>query len=334
MYTDRCALYKNLEEKRQSKVLAYITGTRPNRETQIHPEVLDFFADHLDNVGPCKKISLILHTNGGVTLAGWAIVNLIRMFCDEFEVIIPFKSLSTGTLIAIGADNIIMTKQATLGPIDPSTNSPYNPQFPADGSGQTLPVSVEHLAGFFEMAKEHINSEAGMISAFMKLCDKVHPLAAGNVHRTRKQIQMLASRLLRNHMEDEDKIKKIIDFLCSESGSHDYTMNRREAGGVLGLPVEKPDDELYSIIKNIYKDFSSEMKFTSTYTAMAELAGLPEICYEHCRGAIESITGGTHRFISKGKITKKMVTQPVGGVQQEVEGVLDQLIEEAWYHDE
>ena len=39
---------------------------------------------------------------------------------------------------------------------------------------------------------------------------------------------MMAEKLLQNQVTDPEKMKKIIDFLCSESGSHDYTINRRE----------------------------------------------------------------------------------------------------------
>lgn len=333
MYSNRRVLYEALEANRESKVLVYVTGTRPNRETQIHSEVLDFFSDHLDAIGPCPKITLVLHSNGGVTLAGWSIVNLIRMFCDKLEVIIPFKALSTGTLIAIGADNLIMTKQATLGPIDPSTNSPYNPQFPVEGSGNTLPVSVEHVAGFLDLAKENAKNGVDLNLAFLKLCEKINPLALGNVFRTRNQIKMLAERLLHHHMDDDTAINNIISFLCSDSGSHDYTINRREAKERLGLPVVKPDHKLYEIIHSIYKDFSDEMKFTSTYTPAAELLGRDKVEYEHCRGLIESLLGGSDRFLTKGRITKTLAPQQIGATVQNVEAFIDQISEEGWYHD-
>ena len=63
---------------------------------------------------------------------------------------------------------------------------------------------------------------------------------------------MLARRLITRQIKDENIINKIIEFLCSESGSHDYTTNRREAKDSLGLAVEKPNDDLYRIIKKIH----------------------------------------------------------------------------------
>ena len=76
-------------------------------------------------------------------------MNLIRIFCDELEVLVPMKALSAGTLISIGADRIVMTKQAALGPIDPSVNHPLNPQVSIDGRPPKLvPVSVESVRGY------------------------------------------------------------------------------------------------------------------------------------------------------------------------------------------
>ena len=55
MYADRKKLYSQLELKRDSKLLIYITGDRPGLETQIHPEVYDFFVNHLDKIGIVQK---------------------------------------------------------------------------------------------------------------------------------------------------------------------------------------------------------------------------------------------------------------------------------------
>jgi ClpP class serine protease len=78
-----------------------------------------------------QQAQLYLYTRGGNTLAAWTLVNLIRNFCKDFEVIVPFNCHSAGTLISLGANRIVMTKQATLGPIDPSVNGPLNLRFQA-----------------------------------------------------------------------------------------------------------------------------------------------------------------------------------------------------------
>ena len=148
-YKTRTVLYKDVETQRSTKVLAYATSDRAGMETTIALDCVDLFVDLLDKIGPTKKISLILHANGGQPLAAWRIVNLLRTFCDELEVLIPMKALSTGTLISIGADRLVMTKQAALGPIDPSVvNNPLNPSVNVSGQIMRVPVSVENVLGY------------------------------------------------------------------------------------------------------------------------------------------------------------------------------------------
>lgn len=92
MFSERKKLYKEIEGFTESKVLCYVTGDRQNLEIQIAPDALDHFAEHLDAIGVTKRISLILYSRGGNTLAGWSIVNLVKQFCDELHVIIPSKA--------------------------------------------------------------------------------------------------------------------------------------------------------------------------------------------------------------------------------------------------
>lgn len=261
MYSERVELYKKLEEKLDSKLLVYITSDRPGFEASIAQDVIDKFINQLDKIGVTEKISLYLYTRGGDTAAAWNIINLLRQYCDTLQVVIPHKAHSAGTLISIGANSIIMTKQATLGPIDPSVNTPLNPPIPNAPPQNNYPVSVEAVKGYLAFAKEElaIKDDMALSNIMTKLSEYVHPLVLGQVYRARAQIKMLAEKLLTNQVTDSAKIKDIIAFLCSDSGSHDYTINRREAKNSLGLNIEKPDDEMYNIIKEIYDNISDEL---------------------------------------------------------------------------
>ena len=59
--------------------------------------------------------------------------------------------------MAIGADRVIMTKQAALGPIDPSVNNPLNPQADIGGTSRAVPVRVESVRGYLAAAREELN---------------------------------------------------------------------------------------------------------------------------------------------------------------------------------
>jgi Serine dehydrogenase proteinase len=109
-----------------------------------------------DAIGDTDRLSLILYTQGGNTAAAWRLANLLRMYCKDLEIIVPMKAHSAGTLISLGANRIIMTKQATLGPIHPSINTMLNPQIPGAAPQAKAPVSVEAVMGYLEAARDNL----------------------------------------------------------------------------------------------------------------------------------------------------------------------------------
>ena len=82
---------------------------------------------------------------------------------------------------------------------------------------------------------------------------------------------MLGKRLLSMHMQDQGAIDKILDFLCSDSGSHDYTLNRREARQDLGLPIETPSEALYPTLIRVYDSFATELELHTPFRPSAIL---------------------------------------------------------------
>lgn len=339
MRKDRLELYKQLEAERDSKLLVYVTSTRGNLETQIANDILPKFTEHLDKIGDTKKITLYLYTNGGNTLAAWSLVNLIRSFCDNFEVIVPANCFSSGTLICLGTDNIVMTKQATLGPIDPSVNGPFNPMIPGvNDPNAKLPVSVEFVNAYVEMAKETfgIDDSHSMTEILLNLSDKIHPMTLGQVYRTRSQIQMLARKLMKWHNLSQQQEDEIVKFLCSESGSHDYAIRRKEAIEHLGLHVEKPTMELYKIIKAIYDDISSELELENPYNPNILLNKQNPFIYSFRRGLIESLYQGTDVYLSEGTLSIKQVGGGIGpmGPVPVSNQIQDIRNFEGWKHEE
>ncbi|MGD0551830.1 MAG: serine protease [Sedimentisphaerales bacterium] len=333
MYSNRKPLYKKLEEARNSKLLVYVIGDRRGLETQIAPDSINLITHHLDsfldNEGNIpNKISLWLYSLGGVTLTGWCIANLLRHFCKELEVIVFSKAHSTATLICLGADNIIMTKQATLGPIDPSINSPLNPQMPGAPAQLRVPVSVENVAGYIELAKKEcgLKDKDSLLQIFLKLSENVHPLALGEVFRARGQIQMLADRLLSRRRKPLGYIKKkkIISILCREAGSHDFTISRREARD-LGLIVETPTMEFYGLLKQIHDDISGELELSSQYDGSTYLGTEQNKRYSFKRCIIESLSGSSHKYFTEGELKK--LNLPTGV------GINDQRTFEGWRED-
>ena len=330
MYLDRNEIYKRIEQERNSKVIAYVTGDRGNMGGHIASDVPDVLLEHLDTIGKQKKISLILYTRGGDTLAAWNIVNLIREFCDEFEIIVPNKCRSAGTLISLGANNILMTKQATLGPIDPSIIRPMSPIIPNSNPPQQLSLSVESVKGYYQLLKKEfgVSGNAALSLAYNKLVDFIHPVVLGDVYRTQKQIQMLANKLLNMGSYSKKAKKEIVAFLCSDSGSHDYTINRTEARH-LGLHIESPSQEVYKDLKTWYNDVCEELQLKTPYDPIKEIGPLNAKEYSFKRCIIESVDYGHDAFVSEGQLVKSVIPLP-GGPQKM--SLNDNRTFEGWKH--
>lgn len=75
---------------------------------------------------PNVPIDLILHTPGGLVLAATQIARAINRRKGKVTAIVPHYAMSGGTLIALAADEIVMSDHAVLGPVDPQLG-----QYPA-----------------------------------------------------------------------------------------------------------------------------------------------------------------------------------------------------------
>src|SRR6202050_2065289 len=69
--------------------------------------------------GDDVPLDIILHTPGGLVLAALQIARAIGDHKAKVTVFVPHYAMSGGTLIALAADEIVMSRHAVLGPIDP-----------------------------------------------------------------------------------------------------------------------------------------------------------------------------------------------------------------------
>jgi ClpP class serine protease len=64
-------------------------------------------------------LDLVLHTPGGLVLAATQIARAVFKRKGKVTVFVPHYAMSGGTLIALAADEVIMSEHAVLGPVDP-----------------------------------------------------------------------------------------------------------------------------------------------------------------------------------------------------------------------
>lgn len=114
---ERQTLIVQIEQKTDARLICFVCGNR----TFINRDDTLGFVDLLHNLPRGGNLDLLLHTGGGDIDAAEKLVAMVRTTVGDgrFRVIVPDFAKSAGTLIALGADRIIMSDSSELGPIDP-----------------------------------------------------------------------------------------------------------------------------------------------------------------------------------------------------------------------
>jgi len=268
MTNHRRNLLQELEEIRGSKLICYLGADRQSISTRIAPDIIPVFYKHLMSLESVKKLDLFIFTKGGDVLTALRLVDLIYEFTDQFSILIPYKAYSAGTLIALGASEIIMNKTGELSPIDPNVTSIFNPQDPFNPTAR-LPINVEDIYSFFSVTKNlGIMHEDSMVPVFLRLLDSVQPLAIGSLYRSYLLIKDVARKLLIKHLDhsEEQKINDIVEKLSKKYFSHNYIIGRKEALESLKLPVVYSPEMLESKIWSLYENYEAYLDLNKPYS--------------------------------------------------------------------
>jgi ClpP class serine protease len=162
----------------------------------------------IDLTDPDVPIDLIIHTPGGLVLAAEQIARALRAHKAPVTVMVPHYAMSGGTMIAVGADQILMAPSAVLGPVDPQIG-----QQPA----ASIIAAVER--------KTDIN----------KVDDQTLILADVST-KARDQVRTFVIELLVGNGTPEDEADKLAGTLSEGRWTHDFPINA-QAATELGLKV-------------------------------------------------------------------------------------------------
>jgi len=312
-------LIQKIEDKRNSKVITYVTGDRQPFVTKVAEDIIPIFARHLEKIGRQKTISLFLYTRGGDMITPIRLIKLIRSYADEIEMIIPYRAHSAGTLISIGADKIVMGRLGELSPVDPSTGHPFNPENPINKK-QKMEISVEDLNSYFLLAKEKAGvTDEQMVNVFEDLTAKIHPLSLGNAYRATRMAKQITEKLLLMHFDktdDKEKIKSIVKEITGDICIHGYPITRDEADS-LGLNMIEPDSELEKTMWDLFEMYAEKMELKKKFDPVAILGGQEMATFKYSGAFIES-ADLTDSFVFNGKI-RRMIKDNKASIDVNVE---------------
>jgi len=115
----------NEERKRKLKLISDLRGGRDilvyamDKSNSIEPDDKLPFYEQLQQLGKKSEgVDIILETPGGIAEAVEDFIIALHKEYKHVAVIIPGMAMSAGTIFAMGANEILMGKMSTLGPID------------------------------------------------------------------------------------------------------------------------------------------------------------------------------------------------------------------------
>lgn len=338
---ERNKLFGAIERVRGSKVIAYATSDRQGPiNARVAMDVIPIMSRKLRAIGKTKQLDLVLYSAGGDTLVPWRLVSMIREYCDKFSVLVPYKAHSAATMIALGADEIVMSDMSELSPIDPSTSNFFNP-IDSKNPENRIPISVEEVMSYFDLAKNKfgVKSDEKLADIFMKFTESapaIHPLALGNVNRTHNLIKLLAGRLLGSHRKPlgKETIARIIEFFTEKLYSHQYSIGRREAQEDLGLStIYDAEPAVAEALSAIYESYDADMRLTEPWNPEVEIDGRSEKKCDYTIAFVESVEASHHFDLSmEFKRLQQFVPQqtPSGIVNVQQEQIVWRIVGQGW----
>lgn len=269
-YDERKLLYSKCETLRQRPLITYVTSIRPHLSSQMAGDSIPIIIEQINQIPESEEnIDLLIISNGGDPITSLRIVSILRERFKTITVIAPYVAYSAATILALGADEIIMHPYSNLGPVDPQlTVSRQN----NDGQASSIQFSSEDIRNYIEFIKSDvgITDQAHLITAFSALATEVGPLPIGSSKRSQQLSLSLSIKMLETHMADKNKAATIAKALNTSYYHHGYAVGRKEAKDI-GLNIIYPNKELEKLIWSIWEDFSIEMKCTTEFNPATEI---------------------------------------------------------------
>jgi ClpP class serine protease len=173
-----------------------------------------------------QPIDLILHTPGGLVLAAEQIAKALVEHKGKVTVFIPHYAMSGGTLIALAADEIVMDRNAVLGPVDPQI-------------GEMPAASILKAV---ELKKpQHVNDETLIMA----------DIAA----KARVQVASFVAEVLTKRLP-RDKAEQLAVIMSEGRWTHDFPITVA-AALQLGLPVTTAMPRVVYDLMDLYPQAST-----------------------------------------------------------------------------
>jgi Serine dehydrogenase proteinase len=212
----------------------------------------------LQSVGRVDRLSLFIKSDGGFGEASLRMVNLLRQYAGQLTAIVPLECTSAATMLALGADRILMGPLAQLSAVDTSLTHDLSP---IDRDNDRVRVSQDELQRIVRLWQSQATKDSQ--NPYQSLFAHIHPLVIGAVDRASALSTRLCVEILSYHMKDAEKAKQISEILNSSYPSHTFPIMLREARQI-GLNVDSLDEKVNELLLELNEVYSEMGQRAST----------------------------------------------------------------------
>jgi hypothetical protein len=226
-----------------------ITYWNNARGSVCHNDVVALY-ELMEKLGKHDTLHLFIKSGGGTGQASLRLVSLLRQYCRRLVALVPLECASAATMIALGANEILMGPMAYLTAVDTSLNHALSP---LDRDNDRVSVSLDELTRVIRLWRSQ-QCESTQ-NPYQALFQHVHPLVIGAVDRAESLSIMLCRELLAHQISDPCVADEIANALNSKYPSHNYPILFEEAKK-LGLCVSRMPAEINSLLLELNERYS------------------------------------------------------------------------------
>lgn len=227
-----------LEALRDSKVIVlFERGEAPNSP-------LRYLYEHLRSLDrqAHRRLSLVLYTRRGGEEAdvdrALGLMALVREHAREVEVLVPNRAWGLGTLLAVGADRVLLHPLATVGRLD--------------HAGAMLPA--QHFMAWLGEAGPL--DEAARQAALLALIQDLGPRPLAQAHLVVERLRAGIRELINGRVRPQDADNQpLLELLSDPTAPLTRPLDRRRARAALGLPQEGLDADTEAALWALFCDY-------------------------------------------------------------------------------
>lgn len=221
----------------------------------IGPWSITYLEELLYDASPSEDLHVMLDTPGGDGEAAVRMARSAQARCKSLTVIVPNQAKSAGTLLAMGAHQILMGPTSDLGPVDP--------QLYVEKADQPL-VAAKDLIAAVDSALEHVQNQPETFALLASLLSDVTYLryqqAQSAIQRTDELIEAaLSSQPDRSPEDVEHLVEKLKGPFITGPKVHGAMLGAKEAKEA-GLPVEYPTEEQWEMAWRLWTKYFALMR--------------------------------------------------------------------------